>query len=604
MAVVLLAAFSYAFTPLRASQDEWWHLKTGKWIWEHRALPTNDIFTYTGENMRWYNHEWLSQLLFYAAFMAGKAIGVGSITGLVLFKSLVVVGTFGLVGWLVRLRGAAWPAVILITFLAAEISRRTIYPRPPIFSYLLLAVFLLILYHWKQGRLKSRWLWILPALTVLWANLHGMVLLAIVAVGAFAAGETIELVLGKLAKARVSRVSADKNQRAVKMRVGAMLWLLLALTVVAAMVQPSGYHLFFLGSKFTADPALNTQILEMRPPPFFVLPNGDSYAFVPGFAGFWFAAALLLLLLVWNRLRFPYAADYLLAGFFLYQGAMHWRLLPLFAIGAAAPAGALLAELGGRISIATRRIFAWGALALSLLLSAGFVFLVDENGTFFQRNLQLVRGETMSLDDYPAPLLDFILAADLPDRMYSESNYCGYFMWRLSPEKHKLFTDNRFDLFGSKYYVEEKIILTAGNKGDRFGRDGVPFEKSWQQLLDEHGVNFVVLHRDPRPPPLGLPLPDALLRSGKWTDIYYYTPPGSPTRPDSTPDPKAGISVWLRNDPKYHDVQQRALELFKRENPHLPTPQELDAQLMLDPAVARNNQPAAPTTNWRIPTGT
>ena len=33
---VLLTAFSYAFVPLRESQDEWWHLKTGKWMLENK----------------------------------------------------------------------------------------------------------------------------------------------------------------------------------------------------------------------------------------------------------------------------------------------------------------------------------------------------------------------------------------------------------------------------------------------------------------------------------------------------------------------------------------------------------------------------------------
>ena len=38
MVLLALAVFGLAFTPLRGSQDEWWHLKTGQWIWENVKL--------------------------------------------------------------------------------------------------------------------------------------------------------------------------------------------------------------------------------------------------------------------------------------------------------------------------------------------------------------------------------------------------------------------------------------------------------------------------------------------------------------------------------------------------------------------------------------
>lgn len=607
MAVVTLAVWSYAFVPLRASQDEWWHLKTGKWIWENQSLSRNDIFTYTGENYRWFNHEWLSQLILYGFYSLGEVVGIGPVRGLILFKSVIVTACFGLIAWLIRLRGASWPAVLLMTFAAAEISRRTIYPRPPIFSYLLLAIFLLTLFHWKLGRLRTRWLWLLPPLTVIWGNLHGMVLLAIVAVGAFAAGEILENTAAVFRSKTRSPTDAGPTSLTVSFRSiftprANHLWLLLAVTVVAAMAQPSGYHIFFLGRNFTADPLLQQEILEMKPPPFF-LQAGQSaqLVFVPGFAAFWFAAAILIPLLVFSRGRLPFGADYLLTGFFLYQAAMHWRLLPLFAIGAAGTFGALLAGITTRISAKIRRLAAGGAMALSVTLPIYFVFFVDENGTFFQRNMALLQGDVMSLDDYPAPLLDFILAADLPDRMFSESNYCGYYMWRLSPERHKLFTDNRFDLFGSRFRLEEKIILAAGIKGDRFSRGGKPFELGWQELLDKYGVNFVVVHRERQP---GYHLPEALILSGEWKHVYYYVPPDALARSRGRLNPQAGISVWVRDEPRFAYVHERALAYFKSEHPTYPLPEHLDKMLLddlglKDPSTTSSRSSA----NWRVPIG-
>src|SRR5690606_4269411 len=133
---------------------------------------------------------------------------------------------------------------------------------------------------------------------------------------------------------------------------------------IACMAQPSGYHLFFLGRNFTADPLLQQIILEMKPSPGpFAMIHPDQPWWElsnwavrpPGFWTPWVALFAIAGLFAWNRFRLPYAADYLLLGFFTYQGVMHWRLLPLFAIAAAGPVASLIAARlrGGQFSGAT-----------------------------------------------------------------------------------------------------------------------------------------------------------------------------------------------------------------------------------------------------------
>src|SRR5437660_303777 len=65
--------------------DFWWHLRTGQYIVETRALPFPDPFSWTtatardvypGEaRTRQFNltHEWLAQVVFYAVWRAGGA---------------------------------------------------------------------------------------------------------------------------------------------------------------------------------------------------------------------------------------------------------------------------------------------------------------------------------------------------------------------------------------------------------------------------------------------------------------------------------------------------------------------------------------------------
>lgn len=561
-ALVLAAVFSFAFTPLRASQDEWWHLKAGQWIVEHRALPVNDIFTYAGEQMRWYNHEWLSQVIFYLAWLvgAGESTGagaeVGGVQALVTFKAVVVTATFFLLAWLARVRCGSWPVALLVALLAADISRRTIYPRPPIFSYFLMTAFLAVFTLWKMGRLKTRWLWLLVPATVVWGNLHGMVLLAIVVTGAFAAGEAME-----------AAVARKTDRFPIHIRHFVLLSLLTAAVIVAAMAQPSGWHLFFLGRNFTADPILQRVIGEMLPPPPLLTagtwwnPATWSYA-GPLTLTFWISIPLLLGLLLGSRFRLPYAADYLLTGFFLYQAVNHWRLLPLYAIAAAGPLAWLLARALQRLpGRATAALSQYAVLLLACVLAVWFIFGVKEPVSFFRRNVELVRGNVMDLGAYPRPMMDFILRARLPDRMISEINYIGYPIWRLSPERHKVFTDNRFDLFGSRFYVPERVVFLGAERGDLFM--GRPVSQGWQEILDQYGVNFIVTARG------NDHLIAKLRRSDLWKPIYYYIPPGA--------DPvSGGYSIWLRNRPEHEEIFRRAETIFAEMHGGAPPPAEFE----------------------------
>jgi hypothetical protein len=71
IAIFILIAIQ-AVAPIR-SYDFFWHLATGRWIVEHRALPKFDPFTLAAAHVPWINGEWLYQVVLY---------GVESIAGL------------------------------------------------------------------------------------------------------------------------------------------------------------------------------------------------------------------------------------------------------------------------------------------------------------------------------------------------------------------------------------------------------------------------------------------------------------------------------------------------------------------------------------------
>src|SRR5215203_22602 len=78
-AVFLLALFPAcnALNP-RLDEDTSWHLAVGKWVVDHRAVPTEDPFSRIGqeEHTPWVAYSWLHEVGLYGAYRLGGLGGV------------------------------------------------------------------------------------------------------------------------------------------------------------------------------------------------------------------------------------------------------------------------------------------------------------------------------------------------------------------------------------------------------------------------------------------------------------------------------------------------------------------------------------------------
>jgi hypothetical protein len=61
----LLTFWSFGFTTMMGS-DLWWHLASGRWIWETRTLNFKDPWSFTHHGQPWQSHEWFSDVIFHA----------------------------------------------------------------------------------------------------------------------------------------------------------------------------------------------------------------------------------------------------------------------------------------------------------------------------------------------------------------------------------------------------------------------------------------------------------------------------------------------------------------------------------------------------------
>ena len=159
-----------ALVPQLVASDGWLALVGGRWIVEH-GLPGRNTLTVVGEGRQWIDQQWLGQLTLYGLH------AMGGLRLLLAANVALVAGAFAAAMVYARKRGgeAATVAVVslvaLVPYLVTATNVRTQ-------SLVYLPFVALIALLSDDGRLSRRRVVLVLALLVLWANVHGSVLLA------------------------------------------------------------------------------------------------------------------------------------------------------------------------------------------------------------------------------------------------------------------------------------------------------------------------------------------------------------------------------------------------------------------------------------------
>ena len=139
--------------------DTWWHLRAGRDLW-HGLFPSVERWSFTARGRAWPDHEWLSEALFYVLHRAG------GLPLLAFTVALTVTVTFALV-WRLMVGAALRRGALVMLTLPATLIVASL--RPQVFSLLMLVVTVTLL-------TRRRFVW-LPLVFLLWANLHGAVVI-------------------------------------------------------------------------------------------------------------------------------------------------------------------------------------------------------------------------------------------------------------------------------------------------------------------------------------------------------------------------------------------------------------------------------------------
>lgn len=145
--------------------DAGWQMRTGEWILTHHAFPHADPFSRTVGGAPWQAYSWLFDLILL------KMYAWMNLRGLLVFTAAMMALTAAAVYHMTsRLQGDFMQrAVVTIAtmFCLAQLST----PRPWLFTILFFALEMDILMHARRTG-RTRELWWLPPLFVLWANVH------------------------------------------------------------------------------------------------------------------------------------------------------------------------------------------------------------------------------------------------------------------------------------------------------------------------------------------------------------------------------------------------------------------------------------------------
>jgi hypothetical protein len=414
--------------------DIWWHLKTGEWITQHRAVPQLDPFSYTRAGQPWTAHEWLSDLVIYCLY---RSTGAG---GLIVAFAAIHCAVFVLL----YLRCDDDRFVSGAITLWGALATATLWGvRPQMISLLLASLWLLILERSERNQ-KLLW-WILPLL-VLWVNLHAGFALGPLFLGLFLLGELFEKLFAR---------SSTSNARLRALSV------MLLLNLLLVPLNPNGTRMFWYPLETLRSKAMQGSINEWASPNFH---GSDQWPF------------LLLLLatlvtLAWSRTRVR-PRDVLLLSTSAFAGLSSTRMIPFFALAA--------------VPIVSRSLKSWPRCEHSLTHQLPAVFAVL-NGVillamagFVSLHLaHLIRDQPQAeASHFPAAAVAYLAAHPPAGPIFNHYDWGGYLIFKLYPIT-RVFIDGRADLYGD-------------NLMRQFG-DSYYLLNGWQQPLWQWKIRTVIV---------------------------------------------------------------------------------------------------------------
>lgn len=437
IAALAVAGVLFAITVTKGLQDPdyFWHVTAGELIASTGQVPSADPFSFTWNGQPWTPHEWLTELIIY-----GLVSGLGDEGALAAFALLPGSIVLILAGVLARL-GIRTVAQIPVLILVALTLSPYATLRPQALSWLLLAVLLGLLTSLRAD--NRRRLLLIGPMIVMWANLHGLYVVGIGVVCAYA----LFTLLGRTPL-------RDHRPWAV---------MAVALAFIGAMVTPAGPVGVLYPLRYSQEWGL-ANIQEWQSP------NFHDAAHWP-----------LLGLVLWLILNGGRAAPGWLQTI-AYVGT----LMALVALRNT-PVATVLAAPTLALGLESRLLGRWGSARPGrqrtavprrvMELGMGLIVVAASFAILLPRSIgqgAINQGE----NDYPVAAVNLLAAEDPDARVVAEYGWGGYVIHRLYELGGRVFIDGRNDMYAEQI-LDDYTSISVGDSG-------------WEELVDQYGADSML----------------------------------------------------------------------------------------------------------------
>lgn len=223
------------------------HIAIGNFILDHHTVPSTDPFSFTRPNAPWPAVEWGTEVIFSSLNRAWGLKGVVFLSGIAIALLITAMLRSALSS-----RSDSFLAIVLV-LLANNALFLHFHARPHLFTLLFLAVSAWIVN--RDSVQRTRWIWLLPALTLFWANLHPGFVILFAYLGLVIAGSALEW--------------AAHGDHAARSRASALRYTGVAAACFAtSLVNPFGYKLHLEILSYFRASGMTDFIAEFQAPTF------------------------------------------------------------------------------------------------------------------------------------------------------------------------------------------------------------------------------------------------------------------------------------------------------------------------------------------------
>jgi hypothetical protein len=431
---------------LLADCDTGYHIRAGEYMIDTHSIPKNDIFSFTNPAIPWTAHEWLSEVIMAAIH------GKFGLTGVVIFFSFVIAAVYYVLFRILKSSQAGILVTVAVALLVVGSSQLHWLARPHIFSLLLTLLWYYVLDRYEYE--ERNYLYLLPAVMLLWVNLHGGFILGFVLTGIYLAGNFLKFLVA---------APAEEEKYAGKVR---SLGILAGACLLVALINPHGYHLLLFPFRLASNRFIMDNVHE------FLSPNFHEPM------TFTYLLFFLIAVLAVSRKRINFI-ELILLLLFTYMALYSARYIPIFAIITGPilvkQAGLILKESEGRIArflkrmserialvdASARGIF-WPAVAVAVVV---FFFFTGKITYHFDQKMK------------PVQAVDFLKKEHLEGNMFDNDEFGDYIIYAAWPE-YKVFFDGRSDMYGVERMKEYFRVIRI--------------EEGWEDVLKKYKINWII----------------------------------------------------------------------------------------------------------------